>query len=439
MSVHLVSLIDVKDFGAETVRVGDLNADGAPDLLFVQSDPCTREITCLTAATILGEILWQSGTPSPDNGTIYADLPIQVYDWDGDGVNEVLWIEQAIYAESLVWDYAAGRQVVMHTTKRGELRGRKGFAQEGAKRYEGDAIMHVLDARNGREKHSFPLPAPADDCFLFADLTGRGRRQDLVVKDRYWNMWGVSHEGKVLWHWPGNPGHFPAVADLDGDGRDEVFVGLALIDHDGRELFRSDVQEHQDAVYLWRMADGSWRLFTVDVGIRCLLPDGTELWRHPLKHAQHVVVGRFRNDAPAHAAAIDRTQPDSLLLYDLDGRELWRREIPEARAGWCAGLVGIDWFGGDAPNGMLVYGRGAGQPVAIHDGDGEIVDTCPMLYTPDRTEEDRKRGFYCYRANLWGGSREEVILFGSRGACIYANARPLAIPTLYNNTLYPGM
>jgi hypothetical protein len=43
MSAHLVSSIDTKDFGAETVRIADLNNDGAHELLFVQSDPCTRE------------------------------------------------------------------------------------------------------------------------------------------------------------------------------------------------------------------------------------------------------------------------------------------------------------------------------------------------------------------------------------------------------------
>jgi hypothetical protein len=55
---------------------------------------------------------------------------------------------------------------------------------------------------------TFALPAPADDSFLFADLTGRGRRQDLVVKDRYWNLWGISFEGQTLWHWRGSTGHF---------------------------------------------------------------------------------------------------------------------------------------------------------------------------------------------------------------------------------------
>ncbi len=76
MSVHLVSSLDTQDFGAETVRVGDLNGDGAPDLLFVQSLYGSREIRCLTATTILGERLWQTGEPSADNGRIYSDLPV---------------------------------------------------------------------------------------------------------------------------------------------------------------------------------------------------------------------------------------------------------------------------------------------------------------------------------------------------------------------------
>jgi len=72
-------------------------------------------------------------------------------------------------------------------------------------------------------------------------------------------------------------------------------------------------------------------------------------------------------------------------------------------------------------------------------GDGEVVDQLPMQYTPARTAADRLTEFYALVADVWGDSREEVILFGSRGACIYANARLLPIPTLYNETLYPGM
>ncbi len=98
-TVHLVSAIDVKDFGAETLRIGDLDGDGGPDLLLVQSIRATREITCLTAITIFGRVLWQTGNPSADNGFIYSDLPVQIYDWDNDGANEVLYVRQAKYVE----------------------------------------------------------------------------------------------------------------------------------------------------------------------------------------------------------------------------------------------------------------------------------------------------------------------------------------------------
>ena len=40
------------------------------------------------------------------------------------------------------------------------------------------------------------------------------------------------------------------------------------------------------------------------------------------------------------------------------------------------------------------------------------------------------------RSNAHSG--EEVILFGSRGFYIYANARPFEQPSCYNMTLYPG-
>lgn len=46
---------------------------------------------------------------------------------------------------------------------------------------------------------------------------------------------------------------------------------------------------------------------------------------------------------------------------------------------------------------------------------------------------------YCTRADVWGDGRDEVIVFGSHTARIYANSRPSAISTHYNQTLYPGM
>ena len=431
MPPHLVCSLDVQDFGAETVRVGDLDGDGAPELLFVQSLRGPRQITCLTATTIHGDVLWQRGTPCANNGETYSDLAVQVYDWDDDGRSEVLYVRQAEYRR---------------------IEPRPDGVVERALEYGGAATMVVLDGQTGQPKHEFPLPAPADDSFLFADLTGQGRRRDLVVKDRYWNMWGVSHAGEVLWHYEGSVGHFPAYGDVDGDGCDEIFVGFALVDHDGTVLFEHDAAgTHQDAAYVVRLVDGSWRLLFGNHGLHCLTVDGRELWSRPLAEAQHVVAGRFRDDSELQFAAIDRGQPQAdgmraaatLYLYDLEGRELWRREQPPG--GWYAACLECNWLGGRDESrpyasplqSILVYSRGPHEPAVIYDGAGEIIAELPMVLPNGRPREHFH--FYCTRADVWGDSREEIILFGSRGACVYTNATPLALPTLYNNTLYPGM
>jgi hypothetical protein len=423
---RLLNRIDVKDFGAETVRIGDLDGDGGPDLLFVQSHFGSREISCLTAATITGQVLWQVGKPSVENGRIYSDLPVQIYDWDDDGQNEVLHVRQAKYLDP--YDGTSVR--------------------ERATRYEGQATMLVLDATTGKEEINFPIPSPADDCFLFADLTGRGRPEDLVVKDRYWNLWGVAHDGNALWHWSGSTGHFPAIADVDDDGKDEVFVGFALIDHDGKASFSKDPKgAHQDACWIARPADGKWRLLFGDGGIHCLSVDGTELWRHPLGEAQHVVAGRFQKDSEMQFAVVDRTPLSShrrdanawaiLYLYDLNGRELWRRQ--QEKGEWAIAPLAINWSGPDAPQSILVYGQGPGRPAVLYNGQGEAIAKLPIECLPQRTAEDRRTEFYALVADVWGDSREEIILFGSRGACIYTNPRPLAVRGQYNETLYPGM
>jgi hypothetical protein len=431
MTVHLVSSIDTLDFGSEVVRVGDLNNDGAPDLLMVQSLYGSREIQCLTAITIHGERLWQAGRPSAENGRIYSDLPVQIYDWDNDGANEVLWVRQAGYAEPIQYDLGGY------------------MIRERAARYAGDATMVVLDGATGREKRSFPIPAPADDSFLFADLTGRGRREDFVVKDRYWTMWGVSREGDVLWRWEGSTGHYPAIADVDGDGRDEVFTGYALIDHDGTPLFQHDAGDsHQDAAYIAQLPGGEWRLMFGNHGVHCLDVAGREVWHKPMREAQHVVAGHYRADSALQLAVINRGyprtatgNPATLYLFDIEtGREIWRREQPPG--GWGAACVDVRWSGQPGLQDIMVYMRGVGQPVAVYDGDGNILDEMevPMQICGDYDSgEGVTPCHYACRADVHGDSREEVIVFGWKGARIYSNARPLALPTLYNHTYYPGM
>lgn len=431
LTAHRVSRIDTQSFGAKTLRIGDLNNDGAPDLLLAQSIYGTREITCLTALTIEGRVLWQYGKPSPENGSVYSDLPVQIYDWDGDGRNEVLYVQQATYVEAVnptLW------------------------YRERAKRYEGEATLVVLDGATGEEKSRFALPAPADDSLRFADLTGRGRQQDIIVKDRYWNMWGVSHEGEVLWHWKGSTGHYPAVADVDGDGRDEVFVGFALLDHDGTPLFEMNAKDrHSDANAIVQLPSGDWRLLFGNGGVHCLDVTGRELWHQEVYEAQHLVTGCFNPDlGPTQLMVIDRGDSRSsrigratLMHYDMDGQELWRKTLPPGS--WCASCVELDWSGhGDARE-LLVCSRDPIFPVAIYDGTGNIVhefEIAPDASDLPLNEKNRvpiARDQIVTAADVWGDSRDEVFICDSLSIDIYANTQALTKRREHAATHYRGM
>lgn len=441
MPVHTVSSIDTPDFGSMLLRIGDLNGDGAPDLLFTQVEFGPRTIECLTATTITGEKLWQVGKPSAKRGGIYSDLPVQIYDWDNDGHNEVLYIRQAHYAEPI--EYRQGDDMI----------------RQRARRYEGHATLVVLDGQTGREKHTLTLPAPADDSLCFADLAGRGRREDFVVKDGYWNIWGVSKEGDVLWHFEGSTGHYPAVADVDGDGRDEVFIGFTLLDHDGSVLWDNHdgsppdawgTPVHSDANAIINLPTGEPRLVFGNHGAHCLAADGKEVWYHALKEAQHVIVGRFSTATAQQVAVVDRGYPrdatgrSTVYLYDLEtGREIWRRAQPPGA--WAADGQGIRWTGREGLQDLLVGGRGEGRPAVIYDGEGEIVDELEIPAEYCGTYHAGELGgsnagiHYCYRADVWGDSRDEVLIIGPKGVRIYTNTRALQPATQYNATLYRGM
>ncbi|MFH1919764.1 MAG: hypothetical protein ABIP48_07775, partial [Planctomycetota bacterium] len=168
---------------------------------------------------------------------------------------------------------------------------------------------------------------------------------------------------------------------------------------------------------------------------------------HPLGEAQHVVAGRFRTDSEMQFAVVDRTPVPThrrdqnawaiLYLYDLDGKEIWRRQ--QEKGAWCIATVPINWFGHGKPQGVFVYGHRGGRPAVVYDGEGNVVDTFPMAYGPDVDPADRPADFYGFAADVWGDGRDEVLIFNPKSACIYANARPAEDPTLYNETLYPGM
>jgi rhamnogalacturonan endolyase len=66
-------------------------------MLIAQNIPRIRgdafdAISCLTAVTLEGKVLWPIGHPDPRNGLLTNDTPFQIHDIDGDGRNEVVLV-----------------------------------------------------------------------------------------------------------------------------------------------------------------------------------------------------------------------------------------------------------------------------------------------------------------------------------------------------------
>ena len=155
--------IDISAAGPRCkMLLGDLNGDGHAEMLLIQPDNrqdvryIPHQVQCLTAFDLQGTMLWQVGTPDVDAGSQGSDYPAQIYDIDGDGVLEVLCVM--------------------------------------------DGRFHILDGRSGSVKSIFELPAEhAHDCIIIANLTGKEHASDLILKDRYHQLWAVDNQFNLLW------------------------------------------------------------------------------------------------------------------------------------------------------------------------------------------------------------------------------------------------
>ena len=194
-------------FGAgRNVRFGDLDGDKRVDMLIAQNIPRVRgdafdAISCLTAVNLDGKVLWQKGRPDPRNGLLTNDTPFQIHDVDGDGLNEVV----------LVRDF----QIQILDGRTGEVKRR----------------VWTPQAPPAKES---PYELVSGDSIAFVNVSGDKRQREILLKDRYQHFWVFSSDLKLLWKGEGQTGHYPYSWDIDGDGRDEIAIGYALWDHNGK-------------------------------------------------------------------------------------------------------------------------------------------------------------------------------------------------------------
>jgi len=383
---------DTPRFGAgRNARFGDLDGDGSLDMLLAQNIPRVRgdafdHISCLTAVTLDGKILWQSGRPDPRNGLLTNDTPFQIHDLDGDGRAEVVLVR--------------------------------------------DFRLQVLDGRTGRLRHSAPMPRAAGDNkerpyeHNNGDSLAFVNRNQILVKDRYRWFWLFDQDLRPLWQGEGQTGHYPYPVDADGDGRQEILLGYSLWDATGRRLWSRDaeIQDHADGILMGNLSGDPTaepRVYASgsDEGFLIFDRRGNLLKHLRIGHAQSPSVGKFRPDLEGlqYITINFWRNPGIVTLLDHQGQILAQAEPIHTGAP----MLPVNW-------------RGDGQEFALLSGnprEGGMLDG--HLRRVVMFPEDGHPDLAAYVADVTGDPRDEVILWDQERIWIYTQDRPFTGRRIY--------
>ncbi|MFW6279247.1 MAG: hypothetical protein ACOC2G_03560 [Bacillota bacterium] len=407
----LITEIDVSAAGpGSRMFLGDLTGNNRLDVLMVQPDTgiddryVPHQVQALTAYDLEGNILWQKGEVGQKKRGAGSDIPVQIYDIDGDGYNEVLCVMEKEFI--------------------------------------------ILEGQTGQVKNSYQLPGKeAHDCIIIANLTNSKKAQDIILKDRYHKMWALNNDFEVLWTHEGNIGHFPWPVDINDDGFDEIMAGYDLLDHQGNVLWScQDLDDHADCIAVGDVnQDGKKELV---IGGSCTVMydrQGKEIWRYNGSvESQHIALGRYQKDSDQiFVAGLDRivrggeNARDALFLLSTQGQEIWKEN--RETTGWLTIVETLPNWQGQNQDYILAYRRGGGLLPGLYDSDMRRVVTFP------------REGNIVY-GDLYGRGHTDVIVHQDKKAYVYSNSRKdlnsfaagetkprQQSKRLAHRTLYPGM
>lgn len=389
---------DTPGFGAgRNVRFGDLNGDGQLDMLIAQNIPRVRgdafdHISCLTAVTLDGKILWQLGRPDPRNGLLTNDTPFQIHDIDGDGRQEVV----------LVRDFKL--QIL-----------------EGA---TGKLLRWTWMPEIPKDVKERPYELCHGDSIMFINFSGQQDRREIVVKDRYWRFWVFDNQLRLLWQGTGMTGHYPYPFDVDGDGREELLIGYAMWSPDGRLLWSRDrdFRDHADGIVAGNFSGdpkAEPRVYACgsDEGFMMFDIRGNLLKHVRIGHAQSPSIAKYRMDVPGLQLLTVNfwRNPGILSLFDAEGNLLLQGEPIHSGSP----LLPVNW-------------RGDGQEFAMLSGnvkEGGLIDGYfrRVVMFPDDGHPD----LAYYVADVTGDPRDEIILWDTQRVWIYTQDRPFTGKRIY--------
>jgi len=291
-------------YEANDVSVGDLDGDGRYDLVVKWYPSIAKDNafaghtgnTLFDAYTLDGRRLWRIDMgPNIRSGAHYTQF--LVYDFDGDGRAELAaktadgTIDGAgnvIGDAGADWVEGGGEAPTGDRTGSTELPGGGRVAQLTGRILKGPEFLTVFDGLTGRALATAPYdpprhpdtPDPSGEQLAaiwgdhYANRSDRhlagvayldGERPSLIMARGYYARSAIAawdyRDGELAERWlydsaaPGNEkfggqgNHQLAVADVDGDGRDEIVYGAMTIDDNGKGLWTSGLG-HGDAMHV---------------------------------------------------------------------------------------------------------------------------------------------------------------------------------------------
>jgi hypothetical protein len=395
------------EYGGEWVVAGDLDNDGKPEIVSAENfnKDDVHYTSTAVAQKIDGTVLWRWGDPAAGRKVWHHDVACQVHDWNGDGKNEV----------------------VLCT---------KGFLVE-------------LDGASGDRGRRLPIPDDATDCLVFCNLTGNSYPGDVLVKDRYHRIWAYDGKGELLWmvRDPGGfrTAHQPRPVDIDGDGRDEILAGYALLNPDGtvRWVFKSKAVDqargHLDCARIVRSGrtTDEFRIALTCCGannIALIDGNGTVLWEVSGRHFESIDVGQVipGHPGPQILVDIDHQPYGQSPLWVLDGKG---QKLGQIVTDYSRHHCLLDWSGDGVDEIAVAHGGG------LYDHHGRrmaTLDTPGIQTTGGKPQYEKS----ILVGDMTGDGVADLLLATPHAVYIYKNTRgkkpsiPVPLGTGLNFTLY---
>jgi hypothetical protein len=386
------------------LRFGDIDGDGQTDVLIGQVThhawprDSHSELSCLTAMTFDGKIIWQIGKPDPEKNHLTNDVGFQIIDLDNDGKNEVVY---CMNFQIMVADAATGKTKYMAATPKSKI--------------ANDRFSRILG-----------------DCLFFFDAEGKGWDSNILIKDRYTNFWVMDSKLKLLWGGSCKTGHYPYAYDVDRDGKDELVIGYSLYDHDGKQLWCLDdqIEDHSDGVALvdFDLSDKTEPVIMYsasNAGYLRVELSGNILRRYLIGHVQNPAVANFRDDLPGlETVTINFWGNQGIIHFFDQDAKIYNDFEPNQFGSMC---LPLNW-------------TGKGEEYFIHNAniaEGGVFDGWGrrVMHFPDDGHPDMCNAVL----DITGDCRDEIVVWNPEELWIYTqsdNPKPGKLYKPVRNPLY---